>query len=167
MFLSRPTSIPTGKLEIEVPVRLSAIVLVLFCLSAVSLSHAQEHPQPTQDSDQSARIAPALADAESAIAGSDWKTAATKLDAYLVTHSDDARALFDAGYVADHQDQLDRAAGFYRRALDANPNSFESHLALGLLLARQGKKDDAHTELLAATTLDSGAAGQLKARAWR
>ncbi|HKD61894.1 MAG TPA: tetratricopeptide repeat protein [Terracidiphilus sp.] len=147
---------------------LSAIAIVFLCMFAASLSHAQEPPKPAQDSDQSAQIAPALADAEAAIANSDWKTAATKLDAYLVIHSTDARALFDAGYVADHQDQLDRAAGFYRRAIDANPNSFESHLALGLLLARQGKKEEAHTELLAATTLDPGAAGPaLKARAWR
>ena len=148
--------------------RLFVIAPVFLCMFAASLSHAQEPPKPAQDSDPSAQIAPALADAESAIAGSDWKTASTKLDAYLVTHSTDARALFDAGYVADHQDQLDRAAGFYRRALDANPNSFESHLALGLLLARQGKKDEARTELLAATTLDPGTAGPtLKARAWR
>lgn len=109
-----------------------------------------------------------LADAEAAISQSDWKTAAAKLDVYLTTHPTDARALFDAGYVADHQDQLDQAAGFYRRALDANPNSFEAHLSLGLLFARQNKRDEARTELLAATLLDPGEAGPaLKARAWR
>jgi tetratricopeptide (TPR) repeat protein len=113
-------------------------------------------------------LPPELADAEAAIAKSDWKTAAPKLDAYLAAHATDARALFDAGYVADHLDHLDAAAGLYRRAIEANPNSFEAHLALGLLLARQGNKGDAHTELLAATTLDPGEAGPaLKARAWR
>ena len=30
-----------------------------------------------------------------------------------------------------------QAAAFYRRAILANPRSFESHLSLGLLLARQ------------------------------
>ena len=71
-------------------------------------------------------------------------------------------------YVADHQDHLDAAASFYRRAIEANPTSFEAHLSLGLLLARQGKKDEAHTELLAATTLDPGESGPaMKARAWR
>jgi tetratricopeptide (TPR) repeat protein len=109
-----------------------------------------------------------LTDAEAFIAKSDWKTAATKLDACLASHPTDARALFDAGYVADHQDHLDEAAGFYHRATAANPNSFEAHLALGLLLARQGKRDEARTELLKATTLDPGEAGPaLKARAWR
>jgi len=153
-----------------------AILFALFCLSAAGFqSRAQDSPKPTPDSaqatgqsDQSDQLPQELADAEAAIVKSDWKTAAAKLDAYLATHSTDARALFDAGYVADHQDRLDQAAGFYRRAIEANPNSFEAHLSLGLLLARQGKKDEAHTELLAATTLDPGEAGPaLKARAWR
>jgi tetratricopeptide (TPR) repeat protein len=109
-----------------------------------------------------------LADAEAAISKSEWSAAATKLDDYLAKHANDARALFDAGYVAEHQDHLDPAAAFYRRAVEANQNSFESHLSLGLLLARQGKNDEARTELLAATTLDPGEAGPaLKARAWR
>jgi tetratricopeptide (TPR) repeat protein len=131
-------------------------------------SRAQAPPQSPPDSAQTQQLPPELVDAEASIASSDWKTASTKLEAYLASHTTDARALFDAGYVADHQDHLDDAAAFYRRAIAANPNSFESHLALGLLLARQGKRDEAHSELLAATTLDPGEAGPaLKARAWR
>jgi predicted Zn-dependent protease len=50
----------------------------------------------------------------------------------------------------------------------ANPKSFEAHLSLGLLLARQGKPNDARPELEAATKLEPGEAGPaLKARAWR
>jgi tetratricopeptide (TPR) repeat protein len=147
------------------------ISLALLCSSAlVSQSRAQAPPaaNDAQANTQTQQLAPELADAEAAIVKSDWNPAAAKLDAYLASHATDARALFDAGYVADHQDHLDAAAGFYRRALEANPNSFEAHLALGLLLARQGKKDEAHTELLAATTLDPGEAGPaMKARAWR
>jgi predicted Zn-dependent protease len=90
------------------------------------------------------------------------------LDAYLPTHPQDARALFDAGYVADAQNRLDDAAALYRRAIAANPKSFEAHLSLGLLLARQGKPAEARPELVTATTLDPGEAGpELKARAWR
>ena len=140
-------------------------VFGLLCWSAVSILSGAQTPDTAQADQQRA---PELGSAEAAIAKSDWKTASTQLDAYLAAHSTDARALFDAGYVADHQDRLDRAADFYRRAIEANPNSFESHLALGLLLARQGNKDEAHNELLAATTLDPGEAGPaLKARAWR
>ncbi len=145
------------------------IFLALFCSFAVmSQSRAQTPPSAPTAEAQTLPVAPEIAEAEADIVKSDWKSASTKLDAYLATHSTDARALFDAGYVADHQDHLDQAAAFYRRALEANPNSFEAHLALGLLLARQGKKDEARTELLAATTLDPGEAGPaVKARAWR
>jgi tetratricopeptide (TPR) repeat protein len=106
--------------------------------------------------------------AEAAIANSDWKTAEAKLDPWLATHPSDARALFDAGYVADAQNHLDDAATLYRRAIDADPKSFEAHISLGLLLARQNKMEEARPELIAATTLDPGEAGPaLKARAWR
>lgn len=109
-----------------------------------------------------------VASAESAIAASDWKNAEAKLDAYLAAHPSDARALFDAGYVADAQNRLDDAASLYRRAVAADPNSFEAHISLGLLLARQDKLAEARPELVAATTLDPGVADPtLKARAWR
>jgi len=106
--------------------------------------------------------------AESAIASSDWKTAEAKLNPWLASHPRDARALFDAGYAADAQNRLDEAAEFYRRAVEVNPKSFEAHLSLGLLLARQKRPVDARTELIAATNLDPEEAGPaLKARAWR
>jgi predicted Zn-dependent protease len=70
--------------------------------------------------------------------------------------------------VADAQNRLDDASALYRRAVEANPNSFEAHLSLGLLLARQNKPAEARPELATATTLDPGEAGLgLKARAWR
>ena len=106
--------------------------------------------------------------AEAAIAAADWKSAEAKLDPWLVSHPLDARALFDAGYVADAQNRLDDATSLYRRATTADPKSFEAHLSLGLLLARRGKPDEARPELVAATKLDPGEAGAtLKARAWR
>jgi predicted Zn-dependent protease len=109
-----------------------------------------------------------MAEAEASIVKSDWKTAEMALSAWLTAHPTDARALFDAGYVADAENRLDDAAGFYRRAVRANPRSFEAHVELGLLLARQGKPAEARPELAAATRLDSGAAGaDAKARAWR
>ena len=113
-------------------------------------------------------VSPQVASAEAAISSSDWKSAEAKLNAWLAGNPQDARALFDAGYVADTQNRFDEAAGLYRRAIAANPKSFEAHLSLGLLLARQGKPEEARPELVTATTLDPGEAGQtLKARAWR
>ncbi len=109
-----------------------------------------------------------VADAEAAIVKSDWKTAETKLDAWLASHSTDARALFDAGYVADAENRLDDAAGLYRRATEADPQSLEAHLSLGLVFARQDKLEEARPELEAATRLTAGGnAPALKARAWR
>lgn len=105
---------------------------------------------------------------EAAIAKSDWQTAETTLDTWVASHPSDARALFDLGYVADVQNHPDDAAGLYRRAIAADPKSFEAHLSLGLLLAREGKPEEARPELATATTLDPGDAGPaLKARAWR
>ena len=152
--------------------RLFTIFCALLCSPALLISQAQKPqspaPPPSASTESAPAVSPELTDAEASIASSDWKTASAKLDAYLANHANDARALFDAGYVADHQDSLDRAADFYRRSIQVNPNSFESHLALGLLLARQGKRDEAHTELSTATTLDPGQAGpELKASAWR
>jgi predicted Zn-dependent protease len=109
-----------------------------------------------------------VAEAESLMGKSDWKAAEAKLTPWLADHPGDARALFDAGYAADALGKGEEAAGFYRRAVAADPNRFEAHLSLGLLLARQGKLEEARGELQTATGLDPGDAGPgAKARAWR
>jgi tetratricopeptide (TPR) repeat protein len=144
-------------------------------LGAAAPTAGQSSPKQTSPSTASIdkstsdpSVAPQVAEAEAAIVKSDWKTAETKLDAWLTARPNDARALFDAGYVADAQNRTDDAAALYRRATEADPKSFEAHLSLGLLLARQGKLTDARPELEAATILDPGEAGLvLKARAWR
>lgn len=148
--------------------------LILVVLAAVGLGVAQS---PAGGSSQQSAATAASGDqevsaevaaAEAAIVKSDWKTAETKLDAWLAGHPTDARALFDAGYVADAQNRLDDALALYQRAVVADPKSLEARVSLGLLLARQGKLTEARPELLTATTLDPGPAGPaLKARAWR
>jgi len=137
-------------------------------VAALAQNPGSAPPAPATTSAAPQAIPPEVADAEAAVAKSDWKTAEAKLDSWLTAHPSDARALFDAGYVADAQDRLDEAAAFYRRAIAADPNSFEAHISLGLLLARQNKPDEARPELAKATQLDPGEAGPaLKARAWR
>jgi tetratricopeptide (TPR) repeat protein len=152
--------------------RFSFFVLLCASLAAFGQSAAQKsgsrasaaaHPAaaPQPPSSQ-------LEEAEAAIVKSDWKAAEAKLTPWLAAHSSDARALFDAGYVADAQNRLDDAAALYRRAVEANPQSFEAHVELGLLLARLNQFVAARTELAAATQLDPGEAGAAaKARAWR
>jgi tetratricopeptide (TPR) repeat protein len=158
------------------------IVFVVLLLAAAAQAQ-QPAPQPQESTSSlpnpasdsaSAQPAPVqppseqVLDAEAALAKADWKTAEDKLSLWLAAHPADARALFDAGYAADAQDHLDQAASLYSRAVQANPNSFEAHLSLGLLLARQHKLAEARVELMAATKLDPGDAGPaLKGRAWR
>lgn len=72
------------------------------------------------------------------------------LAAYLSANPKDDRALFDLGYCQDASGQMDQATESFQKALAANPNQFESHLALGLLLAREGKPG-AQAYLTAAT----------------
>jgi Flp pilus assembly protein TadD len=145
----------------------SALLVVL--LVPASVLHAQtaaeKAPAPPVAADTPA---PPVLDAEALIVKSDWKGAEAKLTPWLADHPTDARALFDAGYVADAESNLDEAATLYRRAVEADPKRFEAHLMLGMLLARQGKLDEARPELRAATQLDPGDAGPAaKARAWR
>ena len=151
--------------------RFPVFVLLFSALAAGAQEPSQKPEEPAAPAPASASsqaVSTQVAEAEAAIAKSDWKSAETSLDLWLADHPADARALFDAGYVADVQNRPADAEGLYRRAIDADPKSFEAHLSLGLLLARQGKADDARPELAMATTLDAGeAGGTLKARAWR
>lgn len=125
-------------------------------------------PAPAASSATSQPVAQQVLDAEAAISKSNWKGAQAILTPWIAAHPDDARALFDAGYVAEAENQLDQAASLYQRAAQANPKSFEAHLSLGLLLARQGKLDEARSQLAAATKLNPAPADpSLKARAWR
>jgi tetratricopeptide (TPR) repeat protein len=81
----------------------------------------------------------------------DYPAARALLQKYLATHPADARALFDLGYVEDATDHEDAAAAAYRKALAADPKQFESHLALGLLLAHRNLLHDAQEQLKLAT----------------
>ncbi len=150
----------------------SALFLLLAVPVAAIAQESTQKPQAQAPAPAATASSPSVSeqviDAEASIVKSDWKSAQAKLDSWLAAHPADPRALFDAGYVADAQNRMDDAAGLYRRAVDVNPKSFETHLSLGLLLARQNKLDEARPELALATTLDPGDAGPaLKARAWR
>lgn len=146
-------------------------VLLLIALTVTVCSFAQAAPPESSaqtPNPDSAAAPQALADAEALMAKSDWKSAEAQLTPYIAAHPGDERALFDAGYCADALNQFDQAAALYKRAIDTDPKSFESHLSLGLLLAREGKSTEARPELATATTLEPGVAGAAaKARAWR
>jgi predicted Zn-dependent protease len=151
-------------------VRFSSFLLLIASAVIPCTAQGQAAPVQSQSAKESGApdVAPEVAAAEAAIVKADWKTAESKLAAYLIAHPDDARALFDAGYASDALNKLDEAAALYQRAVKVDPKSFEAQLSLGLLLARLGKLDDAKPVLEAVTQLDPGEAGaQAKARAWR
>jgi tetratricopeptide (TPR) repeat protein len=91
--------------------------------------------------------------AESKIEQRDYEGARTLLKKYLGEQPGDARALFDLGYVEDASSHEDAAATDYRKAIAADPKQFEARLALGLLLAHQGKYDEAREQMQQATQL--------------
>jgi tetratricopeptide (TPR) repeat protein len=78
----------------------------------------------------------------------------------------DPQLLYNLAYAQDAIDQVSNAEANYRRAIQADPNMLEARVSLGLLLARAGRPEDAHTALLAAANLPNGDA-PVKARALR
>ena len=121
-----------------------------------------EDVQPPGTSDDSLGVA------ETALETKNWEAARAALLKHLVSHPSDARALFDLGYVEESQDHAEAAAANYRKAAEADPKQFETHLAMGLLLARQGHNDEARQQLEAATTLEPAPPSPVaKAQAFR
>jgi tetratricopeptide (TPR) repeat protein len=108
---------------------------------------------PDEQPKQQPSASDPLADTESAIEGQNYSLANARLDVYLSAHPDDARALFDRGYVADAQGQPDTAESWYRKAIAADAKQFESRLALGLLLTSKSDPG-AQEQLEAAVQLD-------------
>jgi len=126
-----------------VPALLLALVSPLAAQTSLPPG-TQPPPAPTQQG------ASPLNTVENDIANGQCAQAETLLNAYLSAHASDDRALFDMGYCEDSAGHTEQAAAYFRKALAANPHQFESHLALGMLLARQGKSE-AETQLEAAT----------------
>jgi tetratricopeptide (TPR) repeat protein len=129
------------------------LVLPLFLVTSLALAQSQLPPgTQSPDADQQTQSAATGRDAaEGKMEQHDYPAARTLLEKYLAGHPTDARGLFDLGYVEDATDHQDAAASAYRKALAADPKQFESHLALGLLLAHQNKLDEARDELKKAT----------------
>lgn len=94
-----------------------------------------------------------LSAAEAKLDTGDFAGARGVLLPYLSAHPADARALFDLGYAEDGAGDAGAAAESYGKAIAADPKQFESHSALGLLLARQGKSAEAVSELKKAAEL--------------
>lgn len=132
------------------------------CVAAPALAQYQLPPgtqmpddtPPVQAPAPSAAAAAAELDAaETKIEQRDFSGAKPLVEKYLQAHPNAARALFDLGYVAQAENRVEEAVEDYRKAIAADPKQFESRLALGLILAQQGKTDEARQQLRQATQL--------------
>jgi Tfp pilus assembly protein PilF len=122
-----------------------------------------QQPQPQKQD-------PLLTQANEALDKHDYPTALKLLTTLTEKSPTDPHLLYDLAFtqdaLAETPDHTTTAETTYRRAIAADPNYFDPHLALGLLLARSGKLSLARTELLKATTLNTDNP-LLKARAFR
>jgi len=134
-------------------------------------AHDPDEPNPPStslSSPKSSGIAPALAAAEDKIEAHDYDAARPPLLSYLQQHPQDARALFDLGFVEDSTGQQDAAERDYTKAIASDPKQFESHAALGLLYAQTNRTDKALPELETASQLEPASHDQAaKAQVWR
>ncbi len=148
----------------------SALHSVIFStiLLTGGFAHAQL-PAGTTDTTaqpQTAPQDPQRAEANAAIDRQDYPTALKLLTALAEKSPNDAHLLYDLGFTQDALDQTSAAETSYRKAIVADPNFLEPHVALGLLLARSGKLTDARVELDKATALTTDNPA-VKARAYR
>jgi predicted Zn-dependent protease len=109
---------------------------------------------------------PAMQAANDALAASDWAKAVKLLQPLADADPKNAQVLYDLGSAEDALNQEAAAEQNYRAAILDAGGYLEPRLALGLLLARRGKMDDARAELNAAASIVNGDK-LLRARALR
>jgi len=151
---------------------LCLLLTIITIFSTALLAPLQAHAQlPAGTSDASAQPVqqpqdPLRAQAAAALDKQDYPAALRLLTALAEKNPTDAHVLYDLASTQDALDQPTAAEATYRRAIVADPAFFDPHVALGLLLARNGKLDEARAELAAAVTLKTDNQPH-KARAYR
>jgi pentatricopeptide repeat protein len=78
-----------------------------------------------------------------------WDEAHNVFESVLEFEPDGCEVYLWRGIFAEHQGDLDAAAGYLRKALELNPESAFAHLGLGYLLGRQGRLREAREEFRA------------------
>jgi predicted Zn-dependent protease len=95
-----------------------------------------------------------IAEANAALEAHDYDRALKLLTPLAAAHPEDATLLYDLGSAQDALDQGSAAEQSYRTAIADDQKQIAPRVALGLLLARQNHRDEARTELLAASKLE-------------
>lgn len=154
--------------------RLTLSLIAAILLAAPLLAQDFSHPD-TEPAPQNALIQKA----NDALAAGDFPAALKILTDLNTQTPKNAQVLYDLGMTLEAMTPPEPAAttpsatsptpaaeSWYRQSIDANPLFPASHVALGLLLARNNRPAEARPELLTATTIPD-ADPILKARAFR
>ena len=145
---------------------LKSLLLLIFSTTLLASlpTHAQL-PAGTTDATQP-QSDPLQTQANEALAKQDYATALKLLTTLAEKNPNNAPILYNLAFTQEALDQTTGAEATYRRAITADPNFPDPHVALGLLLARNDRRTEARAELLKATTLPTDNPA-LKARAFR
>src|SRR3974377_521319 len=112
-------------------------------------------------------LSPEVEQAEAALQKQDYATAETLLKEAIAANQADYRAWFDLGFVYNQTKRPDDAIAAYGNSVALKAEVFESNLNLGIMLARQGNKDEAAKYLRTATKLNPTAhESEGLSRAW-
>jgi tetratricopeptide (TPR) repeat protein len=147
---------------------LLAVSLLIFStlLLVASTAHAQLPAGTTDATQPQTQSDPLQTQANEALAKQDYPAALKLLTTLAEKNPNNAPILYNLAFTQDALDQTTVAEATYRRAITADPSFLDPHVALGLLLARNDRRTEAHAELLKATTLTTDNSA-LKARAYR
>ena len=104
--------------------------------------------------------------ANAALQARDYAAAVKLLTPLAAANPKDAQVMYDLGSAQDALDEEKAAEGSYRAAIGDDARLLEPKVALGLLLARGGRLEDARAELASAAAIADGDKA-LRARAYR
>jgi predicted Zn-dependent protease len=103
---------------------------------------------------------PKFDEANAALEAHDYEKALKLLTPLAAASPTDATILYDLASVQDALDQTSPAERTYRAAIAADAKQIAPHVALGLMLARNDRRDEARVEFLAAVALPIPASQQ-------
>lgn len=119
--------------------RMGALLWVTFwaaCASGQTIRHHREVVETDT-------VAPEVRQAEAAIEKQDYAAAEKLLLPAVAANPKDSTAWYDLGYVYRATKRRPEAIDAYRKCLALKPDVYQANLGLGLLLAQEGKNDDA------------------------
>ncbi len=136
-------------MPLRAPLRL---LLCALCVQPLSVpSHAQDFSANLQQTITTPN--PKFDEANAALDAHDYDKALKLLTPLAAANPNDATNLYDLASAQDALDQTSPAEHTYRAAIAADPKQIAPHVALGLMLARNDRRDEARVEFLAAVAL--------------